>query len=98
MWGSRVVIPPEGRKAVLQQLHEGHPGTTRMKLLARMYVWCLVSTEMYKNMYRVVVTTIATVTATSRSTSAMEMAMKAMGKASYGLSRSFPRKNYFDCN
>lgn len=39
MWGTRVVIPPPGRSAVLQQLHEGHPGMTRMKSLARMYVW-----------------------------------------------------------
>ena len=39
MWGARVVVPPQGRDAVLQQLHEGHPGMTRMKSLARMYVW-----------------------------------------------------------
>lgn len=39
MWGSRVVIPPQGRPIVLQELHEGHPGMTRMKTLARMYVW-----------------------------------------------------------
>ena len=39
MWGSRVVIPPQGRPTVLQELHEGHPGMTRMKALARMYVW-----------------------------------------------------------
>ena len=38
-WGSRVVIPPQGREAVLQELHEGHPGMTKMKSLARMYVW-----------------------------------------------------------
>ena len=39
MWGTRIVIPPQGRQAVLQELHEGHPGITRMKGLARMYVW-----------------------------------------------------------
>ena len=39
MWGTRIVIPPPGREAVLQELHEGHPGITRMKSLARMYVW-----------------------------------------------------------
>ena len=39
LWGSRAVVPPQGRKAVLQQLHEAHPGMTRMKSLARMYVW-----------------------------------------------------------
>ena len=39
LWGSRIVIPPPGRQAVLQELHEGHPGITRMKALSRMYVW-----------------------------------------------------------
>ena len=39
MWGTRVVIPPPGRTAVLQELHEGHPGISKMKALARMYVW-----------------------------------------------------------
>ena len=36
LWGTRVVVPKEGREAVL---HEGHPGMERMKSLARMYVW-----------------------------------------------------------
>ena len=39
LWGNRVVISPQGRTAVLQELHEGHPGMSRMKGLARMYVW-----------------------------------------------------------
>ena len=39
MWGSRVIIPPKGRSTVLQELHKGHPGMTKMKALARMYVW-----------------------------------------------------------
>ena len=39
LWGNRVVIPPPGRQAVLQELHEGHPGMSRMKALSRMYVW-----------------------------------------------------------
>ena len=39
MWGAHVVVPTRGRKAVLRQLHEGHPGMTKMKALARMYVW-----------------------------------------------------------
>ena len=37
--GSRGVIPAEGRKAVMDVLHEGHPGGTRMKALARSFVW-----------------------------------------------------------
>ena len=37
--GCRVVVPPAGRQAVLELLHEGHPGVSRMKNLARSYVW-----------------------------------------------------------
>ena len=39
LWGSRVVIPPQGREEVLSILHESHPGIVRMKSLARSYVW-----------------------------------------------------------
>jgi len=39
LWGSRVVVPPPGRSLILQELHEGHPGISRMKSLARMVVW-----------------------------------------------------------
>ena len=37
--GSRVIIPSTGRKRVMQELHESHPGICRMKGLARSYVW-----------------------------------------------------------
>ena len=40
--GSRVVVPPAGREAVLELLHEGHPGVSRMRSLARSYV-CMVA-------------------------------------------------------
>ena len=39
LWGTRVVIPPQGQQAVLQELHTAHPVMTRMKALARMYAW-----------------------------------------------------------
>ena len=39
LWGSRVVVPKKGRDAIIQELHEGHPGMSKMKGLARMYVW-----------------------------------------------------------
>ena len=39
LWGTRVVVPKIHRSSVLIQLHEGHPGITRMKGLSRMYVW-----------------------------------------------------------
>ena len=31
VWGTGVVIPPQGRAAVLHELHTGHPGMARMK-------------------------------------------------------------------
>ena len=39
MWGSRVVIPPKLQSYVLGELHVSHPGTVRMKTLARTYIW-----------------------------------------------------------
>ena len=39
LWGSRVVVPPPGRELILKELHEGHPGISRMKALGRMFVW-----------------------------------------------------------
>ena len=39
MWGSRIVISPQGQKLVLQELHESHPVVRHMEALARMYVW-----------------------------------------------------------
>ena len=39
LWGNRVVIPEAGRNTTLQVLHDGHPGITKMKQLARSVVW-----------------------------------------------------------
>ena len=39
LWGSRLVVPPAGRVCVMDMLHETHPGITRMKSLARSFVW-----------------------------------------------------------
>ena len=39
LWGCRVVIPSVGREKVLEELHAGHPGISRMKSLARGVVW-----------------------------------------------------------
>ena len=39
LWGSRVIIPPEGRAQVLDELHDSHTGMSKMKMLARAYVW-----------------------------------------------------------
>lgn len=38
-WGSRVVVPPPGHTKIMEELHETHPGVSRMKSLARSYVW-----------------------------------------------------------
>ena len=39
LWGTRVVVPPSLQEKVLQELHDNHPGMSRMKALARSYVW-----------------------------------------------------------
>lgn len=39
LWGSRVIVPPQGRDRVLRKLHETHPGASKMKSLARGYLW-----------------------------------------------------------
>ena len=39
LWGARVVVPPPGHKAVLEELHETHLGANKMKVLARGYIW-----------------------------------------------------------
>ena len=39
LWGTRVVIPPKQRDQILKELHRAHPGCSRMKSLARSYVW-----------------------------------------------------------
>ena len=39
LWGSRVVIPIKDRSSLLNELHGGHVGASRMKELARSYLW-----------------------------------------------------------
>ena len=39
LWGNRVIVPVAGRSDVLDLLHDGHPGISKMKLLARQVVW-----------------------------------------------------------
>lgn len=38
-WGSRVVVPAPGHSQIVEELHETHPGVSRMKSLARSYIW-----------------------------------------------------------
>ena len=39
LWGNRVVVPTKARQRILTELHEGHPGISRMKGIARGIVW-----------------------------------------------------------
>ena len=39
IWGSRVVILEKGRQGLLEELHYGHSGITKMKFLTRSYIW-----------------------------------------------------------
>ena len=39
LWASRLIIPPQGRKYLLDQLHKTHLGSSRMKGLGRGYIW-----------------------------------------------------------
>ncbi len=39
LWGSRVIVPPQGRDAITEELHATHPGIVKMKSLARAYLW-----------------------------------------------------------
>ena len=39
LWGNRVVVPETARQQILDELHEGHPGISRMKGIARGIVW-----------------------------------------------------------
>lgn len=39
LWGGRTVIPQCLRRQVLEELHEGHLGSAKMKGVARRYVW-----------------------------------------------------------
>lgn len=39
LWGSRVIVPLPGQAQVMEALHDAHPGVSRMKSLARSFVW-----------------------------------------------------------
>ena len=39
LWGSRAVIPLKLRSKLIDELHRDHPGMSRMKSVARSYMW-----------------------------------------------------------
>ncbi|XGW10499.1 hypothetical protein V3C99_012187 [Haemonchus contortus] len=52
-FGHRIVVPKSLRGAVLKQLHDGHPGMTRMKMLARRYVyWTNINKDIEENVQK----------------------------------------------
>ena len=49
MFADRVIIPPPLRNRILKQFHSGHPGISRMKSIARSYVyWPSMNTDIEK--------------------------------------------------
>ena len=38
-WGNKIVIPSPAWTQVLDELHDGQPGVSRMKTLGGMFVW-----------------------------------------------------------
>ena len=38
-WVMRVIIPTKLQNRLLKELHNGHPGTSRMKSIAKSYMW-----------------------------------------------------------
>ena len=39
LWSSRIVVPPQARQPLLEELHNTHLGVSKMKSLARCYIW-----------------------------------------------------------
>ena len=39
LWGIRVIVPSKLQSHILQELHRDHPGSSRMKSVARSFVW-----------------------------------------------------------
>lgn len=39
LWGIRVIVPKKLQPRMLEELHRDHPGASRMKALARNYMW-----------------------------------------------------------
>ena len=54
LWGCRVIIPPQGRTAIVDLLYQTHPGIQRMKTIARSYVWWPGMEDQLENKFAVV--------------------------------------------
>lgn len=98
LWGNRVIVPQQGRGAVLAELHKGHPGITKLKSLARMYVWWPgINANIEKCSPLRIVPGSAVITS-SCSTSTVDVAFLSLGSCTIGLRRSISRKgiSHFD--
>ena len=51
-WGNRVVIPLQAQEAILSELHDAHPGMSKMKALVRNYVWWLIMDEQIEDLVK----------------------------------------------
>ena len=39
LWSSRIIVLPQGRQSLLEELHNTHLGASKIKALARSYIW-----------------------------------------------------------
>ena len=85
LWGHRVVVPPQAQETILKVLHEGHPGSTRMKQLARGYVW-------WPNLNKLKVSVYMSITSKG-TTSHMALARVSLVTNSPGLCRSLSQQD-----
>lgn len=91
LWGARVVIPQQGRRGLLKMLHQAHPGMSRMKGLARSYVWWpQMDQEVEKEVNQC---EACQQNSKSPPTASLGMAREAMDAASCGLCRSVLRED-----
>ena len=52
LWGSRVIVPPKLRDRVLQEPHNSHPGSSKMKSLVYQCIWLPGLNQAIENMVK----------------------------------------------
>ena len=92
LWGGRVIIPESLRKVVLLELHDVHPGMTRMKALSRSYVWWPNMDEKIEEIARTLYNVcLKSKQSCSSSSTPMGNSYSTMDEDSYGLCWAAPR-------
>ena len=84
LWGSRVVIPSVVRKSLLQELHTTHLGMSKMKSLARSYIWWPGLDSQIEELCRACVECVAATEPTKGTRSSMDDPSATMAKSSCG--------------